>query len=178
MDETKQPVQAVVENAAEKIALDRCDELIGWYQKNQAKQRNYRTSNRLVAVVLSGLVPVLVIVQMSFTVKDAWWLSLSLLIALFPAVTTIFTTLNDLFQYKENWIRYTIALEELKSEKLKYQTRTTRLYQSRLDDHEALSNFVFRIESITLGETRKWQSLVEQAKDLEELIKPLDKKPD
>ena len=159
----------------EVLALNRCDTLIDWYQRQLKKQRAALTTTRLVAVVLSGLVPVLVIVQMSLTAQTPNWLAVSILIALFPALAAISSALDELFQYKENWIRFSIATEELKSEKVKFLTRTTKAYQRDLDEYEALSNFVTRIERITLRETRRWQSQVEEAAELDELLKSMGK---
>lgn len=176
METTNHQNQAVDTNSAQSLALARCDNLIEWYQRNQKQHHHLMTLTRLVAIVLSGLVPVLVIIQMSLRAQTVWWLTVSVLIALFPASATIVSTLNDLFQYKENWIRFSIALEELKSEKMKYLTRTTKAYQRELDDYEALTNFVSRVEAITLRETRKWQVQAEQTKELDEALKSMDQR--
>ena len=155
-------------------ALDRCDDLIDWYKDNMFIQRRRMARSRLVAIVLSGLIPVLVIVQMSLQRTTIWWVGISILIALFPASAAIISGMNELFQYKENWIRFSETEEELKSEKARYLTRTTPPYDKRLDDYKALSHFVARVEAITLRETRKWRMQAEKSKELDELIKGMN----
>ena len=97
------------DKAAHNLALQRCDDLIQWYQKNAKSQRGFMARTRLVAVVLSGLVPVLLIAQISLPEQTTWWWLMCILIGLFPAGAAISSALNEVFQYKENWVRFSIA---------------------------------------------------------------------
>ncbi len=155
---------------ARTLATKRCDELIKWYEGRQKVQRRRMVQSRLVAIGLSGLVPVLVIIQISLPRETLWWLLLSILIAAFPAGATIMSALNEVFQYKDNWIRFSETAEELKSERAKFLTRTTKDYDQKLDEHTALSNFVSKVEGIVMRETRKWRVEAERSKDLDELL--------
>ena len=51
----------------------------------------------------------------------------------------------------------TLAAEALKSERVKYATRTTSRYNHDLSDDEALDNFVARIEDIAMTEVTEWR---------------------
>ncbi len=159
------------------IAMQRCDSLIKWYENRQKHYRSRMGNARLIVIILSGLVPVLVIIQMSLKSNTTWWLLISILIASFPAGAAIVSAWDEIFQFKENWVRCSVAVEELKSEKHKFLTRTTKNYDRSLDDYKAFANFVSRVEAITLGETRKWSIKAEQSKDWDELLKSEKQEP-
>jgi hypothetical protein len=48
--------------------------------------------------------------------------------------------------------------EALKSERVQYDTRTPASYGPELDQDEALSRFVRRIEEISMTEVSEWRS--------------------
>ena len=72
--------------------------------------------------------------------------------------------LNGAFRPRDNYIRSAYAAETLKSEKFKYETRTTKEYGRTIDEYQALENFVTRIEALMASEVSDWRALAEQEK--------------
>ena len=93
----------------------------------------------------------------------------TILIAVFPAIAAIITSFDGLFQWKDNYTRFSQTAEALKSEKAKYLTRTTRRYY-KVSKPKSLNNFVTTVEKIVMEETSDWRALVEKSMDLEDLI--------
>lgn len=156
-----------------KIAMDRCDSMIDWYEIHKKKCHNQMSASRLMAISLSGLVPVLVIIQISLRSETLFWLIVSILIALFPASAAIVSAMDEVFQFKDNWIRYSEASEELKSERVKFLTRMTNDYDLKLTDYQALSNFVTNVELIATKERQNWREVAARSPELEQLIKSI-----
>ena len=152
------------------LATQRCDSLIDWYNKTKRQHRLLHQFFRSTAIILGGLTPVLVLIQ-AMANEDVTKNTLTILIALFPSIAAIITGFDGLFQWKDNYIRMAQTAEALKSERIKFLTRTTRRYAKDKDDDKALDNFVSNVERIVLQERTDWVALVEQSMDLDELIK-------
>ena len=106
-------------------------------------------------IVLTGMMPFLVLF---IHVDDK-------LVQAAPAtVLTIAIALIGSYKLRENWVRYTVAVEALRSEKAKYLTRTTRSYL-RVPCEDALNNFVERIETLALSEVEEWRKQMIQHAD-------------
>jgi hypothetical protein len=157
------------------VALKRCDDQINWYTWAMNDSSTKHNLSQVSAIFLGGITPVLVVLQVIFEQQRNL---LTVLIALFPALAAIITGLNTAFVWKDNYIRFAYTTEALKSEKIKYQTRTTRTYGPPLTEQQALSNFVRRTETITLQETIDWKSRVKETIELEEAIGLVDSKLD
>lgn len=63
------------------------------------------------------------------------------------------------FRHRENYARMSYFSEALKSEKFKFETRTTEDYGRTLDDYEVLNNFVKKIDVIKKSEMSEWRAL-------------------
>jgi hypothetical protein len=135
-------------------ALKRCDELIAWYTKEGRRQRLAFQSFQVAASLLSGITPILILVLPP--TLDGW-------AALPAALASIAVGLLGIFQWKENYIRFAYTGEALKGEKIKFETRTTRDYDVSLDDHQALSHFVARMEALVMSEVTDWRGLMQEA---------------
>jgi hypothetical protein len=127
-------------------ALDHCQEMIDWYNKQKFWQRVYYQVSQILTILLSGITPILILVDQLP----------ELIQAIPPAIVTILVGLGGIFQWKENWLQYAQTHEELRSEKLKFETRS-REYGIRLNATTALDRFVTRVSDITLGEVSEWQ---------------------
>jgi hypothetical protein len=128
------------------MALKRCAEQIGWYERHAGRARLlYRTFQSAV-VVLAGLTPVL-----------ALWEKASELAQVLPAaLASVFAAIVGLWSWQENWVRFAATAEALKSELVKFQTRTGEAYGASLDEETVLNNFVVRIEGLASGELAAW----------------------
>jgi hypothetical protein len=134
--------------------LARCDKLIEWYTKEGRRQRIAFQSFQVAAILLSGITPILVLWLPDCL--DAW-------AALPAALSAIATGLLGIFQWKENYIRFAYTGEALKSEQIKFITRTTKPYDSAPDDQAALSRFVTRVEALVMTEVTDWRGLMQEA---------------
>jgi uncharacterized protein DUF4231 len=71
----------------------------------------------------------------------------------------VLASISAFFHWRESWIRRSETAEALKSEKAKYETRTSSNYAVTLSDQQALENFVLKIEFITSNEVSQWRAL-------------------
>lgn len=163
--------EAIQRDSFRAIALDRCDDQIKWYNDEMDRRGNFYKWSQSTAILLGSLTPVLVVVQ---AVLNNRFVVLVVLISLFPTLAAIVTGLNSLFQWKDDSIRFGYTAELLKSEKVKYCTRTTRNYHAGLSEQEALDNFVRRIEAIAIQETATWRSQSIEALDLNDTLKLIE----
>jgi hypothetical protein len=129
------------------FALRRVDEQIDWYETHSARQWRAFAVFQSAAVVLGGLTPVLIL-----------WSGLPKALQALPAaLAAIAAGLVGIFRWPHNKTRYSFTAEALKSERVKYATRTTSLYRHELSDDQALDNFVARIEHIAMTEVTEWR---------------------
>jgi hypothetical protein len=143
------------DDAREKAALERCHHMIQWYERSRVRAgRAYRLFETSI-IVLSALTPVLIL---SAAVP-------TLLQAVPPAIAGLFATLIATYRWREDWIRYTVAAETLRSELVKFSTRTTADYSVRLPLGAALDTFVARMESVAASEIAEWRSQHAQKSD-------------
>ena len=125
-------------------ALKRCAEQIGWYERHAGRARFlYRTFQSAV-VILAGLTPVLALWEFErYDVLPA-------------ALASVLAAIIGLWAWQENWVRFAATAEALKSELVKFQTRTGEAYGVGLDEETVLNNFVARIEGLASGELAAW----------------------
>jgi hypothetical protein len=129
------------------FALRRVDEQIHWYETHSARQWRAFAVFQSATVVLGGLTPVLIL-----------WSELPKAVQALPAaLAAIAAGLVGIFRWPHNKTRYSFTAEALKSERVKYATRTTLPYRRELSDDEALENFVARIEDIAMAEVAEWR---------------------
>ena len=128
------------------MALKRCAEQIGRYERHAGRSRFlYRTFQSAV-VILAGLTPVL-----------ALWEKGSELVQVLPAaIASVAAAIIGLWSWQENWVRFAATAEALKSELVKFQTRTGEAYAVSLNEETVLYNFVVRIEGLASGELAAW----------------------
>jgi hypothetical protein len=129
------------------FAINRCEAAITWYQKHQKIDRISFYVSQTLAIALGGLTPVVIAL-------DGWkWAQ-----ALLPALGAIAAALGASFGFRENWVRFGIAAELLKSELAKFRARSGSGYSIALGDEAVLSNFVDRTEGIILSEATQWKA--------------------
>ena len=133
-------------NPRYQMAPKRCAEQIGWYERHAGRARLlYRTFQSAV-VVLAGLTPVLALGEKGPE-----------LVQVLPAaLASVFAAIVGLWSWQENWVRFAATAEALKSELVKFQTRTGEAYAVSLDEETVLNNFVVRIEGLASGELAAW----------------------
>ena len=150
----EQSLDADLETMAQRrqVAINHCQELINWYEKAKTRYRwTFQVSQYLV-IILSGITPLLIL---SDSISP--WLE-----ATPPAVVTMILGINGIFQYKENYLRYAYTSQALKSEKIRFETRSSKSYKSRLQEATALDRFVTRVDNIAMGEVNEWRALMQE----------------
>ncbi len=153
-------------DARRALALERCDRQIHWYTKNGiwagVLYRVFQTST----VLLAALTPVLIL-----------WTDLSVVLQALPAaLASVSAALVGIYGWQDNKARFAFTAEALKSEKIKYETRTG-VYRG--DPARALSRFVNRIEAIGMAETTEWRNaFVEAGHAAEEPAEELEPEPE
>jgi hypothetical protein len=82
-------------------------------------------------------------------------------------MASVVAAIIGLWGWQENWVRFAATAETLKSELVKFDTRTGP-YSSSLNEEMVLDSFVARIESLASNEVAAWsdnQSAKKAAED-------------
>ena len=134
-------------DARRAFALARAEEQIAWYEAHSSRQWWTFAVFQTAAVLLGGLTPVLIL-----------WSELPKALQALPAaLAAVAAGLVGIFRPLHNKVRYSFTAEALKSERVRYATRTGPLYGRELSADEALDNFVARIEDISMTEVGEWR---------------------
>lgn len=128
-------------------ALQACQASINWFAKHKKTPRNLYFVSQVATIALSALTPVLILM----TDLSKWKQALP------AALAAVSAGLNNVFNWKDHWVRRASTLEFLIAEKLKYETRTSPIYDLKLDDQQALNNFVEKVTSLNLMEVSNWE---------------------
>jgi Protein of unknown function (DUF4231) len=139
-------------------AKDYCTEQINWYYKTGKGARRWYNWVSFVTLVLSGLTPIVILVDFS-KILPVGPVDLSKLIpAIFAAIVAILTSLMVHFNWRDAWVNFITTAEILKSELLKFETRATDRYNPQLSCDQALANFVSRVDEIISEERATWRA--------------------
>jgi hypothetical protein len=128
-------------------ALKRYDDEIRWYERVKHTHRRGYQLLQLSIIVLSGLTPLLILI-------DGFPKPLQ---ALPAAAAGMLTAVAAVFRVQDNYTRFAYTLEMLKSEKFKFETRSTKDYGVKVDDQKAFERFVSRMEELIINEVADWQ---------------------
>lgn len=127
-------------------AVNRYQSQIEWYEKtkNDARLRFYW--GQTLVVVFTGITPLVILAT-----NEKW------LQALFPAIASILAGVLAIWQFQDAWQRRAIAVEALKSEFVKFDTRSGDDYRPPITEDQAIEQFVLKIEHIVGNEVAEWQ---------------------
>lgn len=127
-------------------AIERYKSQVEWYErtKNDARLRFYWCQT--LVVFLTGVTPLVILATES-----------KLLQASFPALASILAGVLGIWQFQDAWQRRAIALEALKSEFVKFDTRSGDDYRSPITEDQAIERFVLKIEDIVGNEVTEWR---------------------
>ena len=131
-------------------ALQRYQDEIEWYERVKTRQRRLHYLLQVSIIVFSGLTPLLILIDGTPKVLQA----------LPAAVAGMLTALNATFRAHENYARFAFVLEALKSEKFKFETRSTQDYGVNVDEQAALERLVGRMEELLINEVTDWRQVV------------------
>lgn len=111
------------------------------YMKLANKQKIYYLSLSLIGIFLSAIVTVLI----NFSSSKFWPTALSMLV-------TVTVSVEKLFRFREHWANYDQIAAFLRSEQLKYQTKTGEYSDKKVDANQAYATFVAKIERAIFNE--------------------------
>jgi uncharacterized protein involved in tolerance to divalent cations len=137
-------------------AVDRCQAQIDFYERVKRTDRICSRVSQVGAFIITTSIPVVMLLAL-----PASW-SRELVQATLAVIAAILIGLHGIYHWTENYIRNAYTAEVLKSEKFKFETRSSEEYAANLDDEIALRNFVARIEGIAGNELSEWRSLLQQ----------------
>ena len=129
-------------------AIDRYNTSVAWYEGTKRTARILFYSFQVSVIALSGVTPLVILATES-----------KLLQAAFPALASICAGILGVGQWQESWRRCATTLEALKSEYVKFDTRSGDDYNPAVTDAEAISRFVLKMEGILAGEVSEWHRL-------------------
>jgi len=131
------------------IAIDDCQLMIDWYEKNKRVPRRFYYGSQVATIVLGAITPVLIL-----------WTDLPKPFQALPAaLASIAAGLGAVFRWRENWVLRAQTSEALKRELAKFRARASQSYRYDLDGQQVLDNFVNRVESLSMSELAEWRTL-------------------
>ncbi len=149
---------------AREKALGYAQELINDYKKTRATSRNLYYGLQIGTIVLSGVTPILVLVD-KIQASDSW---LKWLPVIFPAVASIVASIVTSFPFQENWISANTTVELLEAEQEKFVLGISPLYRcyDSINENEqerkakkSIENFITQVNNIHLKQIQETSSL-------------------
>jgi hypothetical protein len=146
-------------NLAREKALRYCQELIDDYKNTRENSRNIYYTFQMATVILSGVTPILVLVD-KLEAGQAW---LKWLPVICPAVASIVASIVTSFPFQENWISANTTVELLEAEQEKFILGVTPAYRCYdvTDDGQrqqqakmAIENFINQVNNIHLKQVQ------------------------
>jgi len=148
-------VTSVVEKA-----LRYSQELIDDYKKTRGLARNIYYVLQLGTIVLSGVTPILVLVD-ELETGSIW---LKWLPVICPAIASIVASMVTSFPFQENWISANRVVELLEAEQEKFILGATPAYryydiadpaEREKTSRKAIANFIAKVNSIHLKQVER-----------------------
>jgi hypothetical protein len=140
-------------DARRAVALNRTQELISRSESigRQAWRNFYGL--QVLTVGLAAITPCLIFLARG----DPQDQVLNGLQLFFPSLAALCAVMSHIFHWREDGVRNTRLVEQLRSELWQFQTRTGDC-SSRLDEEQALDHLVTRIDSLVLRAVAQWSA--------------------
>lgn len=141
-------------------ALQYCQTLIEDYKRTRTLARNLYYILQIATVILSGVTPILVLVDKLET-GQAW---LKWLPVICPAIASIVASIVTSFPFQKNWIAANTAVELLEAEQEKFILGITQPYrcydasdfsQQQLQASQAIEYFIVQVNNIHLQQLQQ-----------------------
>lgn len=144
-------------NVARVKALEYCQELVEDYKRTRRNCRNIYYASQLATVVLSGITPILVLVdKLEAGVSWLKWLPV-----ICPAIAAIVASIVTSFPFQKNWLAANATVELLEAEQEKFILGVSPLYsyydtpeeiQLPQKAQKAIENFIVQVNNIHLNQ--------------------------
>lgn len=153
-------------------ALQYCQDLIDDYKKIRSVSRNLYYSLQIATVILSGVTPILVLVD-KLEAGQAW---LKWLPVLCPAIASIIASIVTSFPFQKNSVAANTAVELLEAEQEKFILGVTPPYrcydlsdetQQQQKASQALEYFIIQVNNIHLNQLQEQQTSEKQPEKTE-----------
>jgi hypothetical protein len=129
---------------------------LNWYDaKSKFNQSRYKLLKSL-EMGFSVSIPILTAIS---TANKIQWIAY--LIGILGGMIALFAGLQSINRYQENWVKYRIAAENLKRERIFYVTKKGP-YLNKTDPNEIFSVLIERVENILSIEISDWGKYVGQ----------------
>ena len=125
----------------------RLDKQQKWYSDKSGKNKNYYHRFKISTIILAVLIPLVSGLE-ELAIID---ISAHLITGTLGAVVAILSSVSGLLKFKDKWINYRMASEQLKSEKYLWSSKTTPYNRS-----DAYNVLVGRVEAIIRAENGDW----------------------
>ncbi len=141
-------------------ALQYCQVLIDDYTKTRNQSRNFYYVLQLATVILSGVTPILVLVD-KLEAGQVW---LKWLPVICPALASIVASVVTSFPFQKNWVNANTIVELLEAEREKFILGVTpeyRCYDSAdtveafKKAQQAIENFIIQVNNIHLKQVQR-----------------------
>ena len=141
---------------SEEYIKDRLDHQIIWYDKKAGKmQRAYKFWQAL-KLITALLIPISALFIESAKDDVFCW---TITIAILAALVLLIEGLQKLYDYKDLWKKYRTTAEQLRSQKIRFQTESGGYNTAKYP----FKQLVARCESIMSDEVSAWDDLMEEA---------------
>ena len=118
-----------------------------YHRKSAARNKRAFQTLRLIEIVLAAAIPFVNNID-SENLNESWW---DLFVSFQAISITIIAGIMMLYKFHENWINSRVVTEQLKAEKVQFETQT-----GPYDREDADRRFIERIERILGNEVRDW----------------------
>ena len=158
-NQKKDSINYLISPAREK-ALGYAQELIDDYKKTRTQARSLYYILQLGTIVLSGVTPILVLVD-KLQPGQTW---LKWLPVIFPAVASIVASIVTSFPLQETWISANTTVELLEAEQEKFILGITPLYrcydsmnegEQQRKAKKSIENFITQVNNIHLNQVQE-----------------------
>ena len=143
---------------------NRVEHQIESYAKLSSKNKSSHVRMKFISIIFSGLIPILATLPDHFFFfhgsEEIMRDFSKVLIAKIGAIVTIITSLQGVYKFHENWIKYQTIEEQLKKAKQAYLNEVNPY--SANDPEINFKNFVENFEAIIANETVQWSGNLSQ----------------
>ncbi|HOT06885.1 MAG: hypothetical protein A4E45_00074 [Methanosaeta sp. PtaB.Bin039] len=146
-------------------ALAFCDNHIQRYENLKWRSGKGYYYLSIITILLSSLIPVILLTQNNLynnMILKYISTNSTLISATFSAVIAITTGILTLYQWRENYPRYSYTLQRLKNEKAKFETMKI---EEGAEGDKLINKFINDLDGILLGEVIEWRSLMSKIKE-------------
>ncbi|ABA22584.1 conserved hypothetical protein [Trichormus variabilis ATCC 29413] len=157
---------------AREKALQYCQDLIDDYKKARNLSRNLYYVLQISTVILSGITPILVLVD-KLEAGQAW---LKWLPVICPAIASIVASIVTSFPFQKNWVAANTTLELLEAEQEKFILGVTPAYrcydlsdtsQQQQKASQAIEQFIVQVNNIHLQQVQQASEVQQEKKESE-----------